>query len=525
MTGAEAQTHGSTVPARAMAPVTIASIGWLTLVALCIMLPSFLFGPGATHSHVYNFMWTRAFGAAIAHGDLYPRWLPDSFEGLGSATFYFYPPLAYWISGTFNALGVPVLQAINMAGLLLLLASGITMHVWLSARQTRPMLGAILYMVFPYHLLDFYVRGALAEFAAFVWLPLIALAIERLPHRRGVLLLAVSYGGLCISHLPMAMLTGLFLMAPMLGYRMWRDRGRDSSVILPALVGGALACGLAGFYLVPALTLQNHVSTVLLWSGGYRPSHWSVWAAQWTLLPCMGAVTIIFSLQARSTWTAIAVVTSVAALNLIPILWDMPPLDKAQFSWRALCIAEFAAITAVATCPPRLPLFALGIALLVPPYLHSGRISWGNMTQPVNYAAIARDMPEAPEYLPAGFDLSGITDDYRVAKLTAYRGLPRRDEIIVPRPGRVMLRRAAFPIWRVMHDGHAVPTAGPVISFQAQPGRYVIKRVTIWQETVGWCASLFAMLLLLLVARFGLPRSPRRAFAPAAFASALRYPA
>ena len=99
----------------------------------------------------------------------------------------------------------------------------IAMHAWLSARGTYPLLGAILYMLAPYHLYNFHVRGALAEFAALVWLPLIALGIERLPHRRGLLLLALSYGGLIITYLPLAVLTGVFLIGPLMLRRIWLE--------------------------------------------------------------------------------------------------------------------------------------------------------------------------------------------------------------------------------------------------------------------------------------------------------------
>jgi len=103
---------------------------WLAIfvVALTIMTPALVWGPGATDSGIYNFIWTRQFGEAMASGQFYPRWLPDSFEGLGSPTFYFYPPFAFWVSGALDALGFPTLQAINGAAALLLLGSGASMY-------------------------------------------------------------------------------------------------------------------------------------------------------------------------------------------------------------------------------------------------------------------------------------------------------------------------------------------------------------------------------------------------------------
>ncbi|MGV3771205.1 MAG: integral membrane-like protein [Sphingobium phenoxybenzoativorans] len=480
----------------------------LALAAVAAMLPSFLFGPGETHSASYNFVWIRQFGEAMAQGDLYPRWLPGSFEGLGSPAFYFYPPLVYWIAGGIDALGATTLQAINITGLTLIFLSGVTMHVWLRARGTRPLTGALLYMVLPYHLLDFYTRGALAELGAFIWLPLIALGISRLPERRGTVLLALSYGGLSITHLPVAMLTGLFLIAPLVVHRYWRDR----TILWPAAIAGALAIGLAPFYLLPALTLQDRISSALLWGGRYRPSTWTVGTMYFAIVPCIALATAVLSFATRSIWTGITLLACIAGLNLIPYLWDMPPLDKAQFPWRLMCIAEFAAITSLMAGRANIWIAGIGAALLMPPYIYAGAQAGVYMTRDVDYAQMARSMPDAVEYLPAGFPMSAVTEKDRLADLTPYRTLPRAMEMDVQQAGPASFRRFAFPIWRVTRDGHEVASTGPLISFQAQPGHYRLERVRIWQESAGAVVSLLAMAALALLAfgrRPGSARLPR----------------
>ncbi|MDO7833953.1 integral membrane-like protein [Sphingobium sp. HBC34] len=472
----------------------------LILWGVLLMLPAFLWGPGATHSHHYNILWTRHFADQMAAGHLYERWLPDSFERLGSPTFYFYPPFAYWISGGFRALGLPLLQAINLAGLTLLVGSGLAMHRWLTWRGTQPLLGAALYMIAPYHLYDIYVRGALAEAAAFVWLPLIALAIERLPERRGMRLLAVAYAGLLISHLPLAMLTGLFLIAPMIALRLWRD----ARILAPAALAGALAFALAAFYLLPALTLQSHVSTMMLWGQDYRATDWSVWTASFELFPCLAMGLILLAWPAaRSFWGVAAILTAMASIRLIPFLWDVPMLDKAQFPWRALCLAEFATVTAMMAVRPRPVLLAGAGILLLFPYAFGGLLTAAFLRKPIDYAAIARIAPDAPEYLPRGFDLSHVRAGDHWTDLSPWRALPRGDAILVSRPGPVMIGRAAFPIWRIELDGRVIPSAGPILHFDARrPGTYRIVRIRLWQEMAGMMISLATMLLTMLHWRF-----------------------
>ncbi|HEX7821823.1 MAG TPA: 6-pyruvoyl-tetrahydropterin synthase-related protein [Sphingobium sp.] len=472
---------------RALHPYAI-----LALVATFVMLPSVLFGPGETHSASYNFVWISQFGEAMAQGNLYPRWLPGSFEGLGSPTFYFYPPLVYWIAGGIHALGATTLQAINLAGLLLIFLSGVAMHIWLAARGSRAMLGAVLYMVLPYHLLDFYTRGALAELGAFIWLPLIALGIQRLPKRRGMILLALSYGGLSITHLPVAMLTGLFLIAPLVAHRFWQDR----TIFWPAVAGGALALMLAAFYLLPALTLQDRISSALLWGGRYRPSAWTIGTMYFAIVPCIAMAMAVLSFATRSIWTAITLLACIAGLNFIPHLWDLPPLDKAQFPWRLMCIAEFAAITSFASAQPRLWIAGIGAALLMPPYIYAGAMAGVYMTRDVDYRAMARELPDAVEYLPAGFPMSAVREKDRLADLRPYRSLPGGTDIDVTKAGPASFRRFLFPIWRVTRDGREVPVTGPVITVDAQPGRYRLERVMIWQEVAGMAISLAAALML-----------------------------
>jgi hypothetical protein len=433
----------------------------------------------------------------MAAGNLYERWLPGSFEGLGSPTFYFYPPFAYWISGGLRALGLPVQQAINATGLLLLIGSGLAMHRWLAFRGTRPLLGAALYMAAPYHLYDIYVRGALAEEMAFLWLPLLALAIDRLPDRRAVALLALSYAGLLISHLPVAMLSGILLIVPMLGARLVR---RDA-VLVPAAAAGTIAFALAAFFLLPALTLQDHVSIAMLWGPEYRPGDWSVWNASFELFPSLALGLILLAWPgARRFWGLLAILTALASVRLIPFLWDVPLLEKVQFPWRAFVIAEFATVTALVVCRPRRPLLAAAGVMLLFPYLFTGFLTAVFLRTPVDYARIERAGPDAPEYLPRGFDVSRVRPIDHWTDLSPWRALPRGDSLEVARAGPVTLGHAAFPIWRVTHNGRPIASSGPLIRFDAPaPGTYRIERIALWQERWGARISLAAALLLALL--------------------------
>ena len=475
-------------------------------VALLVSLPSLLFGPAATHSYLYNYIWGSQFGEAMASGNLYPRWLPDSFEGLGSPAFYFYPPLAYWLSGALNALGLPIFKAVDVAGMILLFLSGVTMHSWLAARGTRPVVGALIYMIAPYHLFDLTVRGALAEFCAYVMLPLVALGVQRLPDRRGVILLALAYGGMLLSHLPTALLTGVFLIAPMLLHKTLKR----PTVIPAGATAGLLAFALAAFYLLPALTLQDHISTNLLWADSYHASHWSIWNLNFHMFGFLCIALILLAWPARSFWSILAVVTALASIRLIPFIWDIQLLDRVQFPWRLFMIAEFATITAMVSYQPWRKAWTLGAGMILLPYVMVATASHQLLGEGFDPAIVARIMPDAPEYLPHDFDERLITPT-RWTDVSRWRTLPRGDTIRVDKAGTVTTGRMAFPIWRVTKDGAPIASTGPLIRFNAQPGIYRIERVRLWQERVGDLISIGAIVLLALgmirMKKAGAPRT------------------
>ena len=324
----------------------------VVLVAMLLMAPSLIWGPPVLDSGAFNYSWTQQFGEALARGEFYPRFLPGSYSGFGSPAFYFYPPIAFYVSGGLHTLGLSVEQAINGAALVAMLACRLTMSTWLRFKGLSPW-WALLYMAGPYHLTDWYYRAALAEFASYAWLPLIALAIEAQPRRWAMPLLAVSLAGLTMTHLPMAVLASVALIMPMV---LTRRR-----FIAAYAVAGTIGLGMSAIYLLPALTLQDRVSmAAVMWSGLYDASSWAPWGPQDTawiwplaLAPCA------LALGRRTFWSVLTLVGAAMALTLVPFVWDLPILRQVQFPWRLLALVEFSAVTAVAVHKPKSALAAI----------------------------------------------------------------------------------------------------------------------------------------------------------------------
>jgi hypothetical protein len=482
----------------------------LLALAIALMIPELVFGMSNTNSATYSIVWTKQYADAVANGQIYPRWLPDSFDRLGSPAFYFYPPFAYFVCGALSAAGLGAVKAVTAASACIFFASGVSMYAWLRWKGAPPLLGAILYMVAPYRVFDVYSRGAIAEHAAFIWFPLIALGIQALPRRWAAPTLAIALAGLVITHLPMALLALCLLVAPLAALRV-RDCPR---AIWPGAIAIAAGLGLAAFYLVPALTLQNYVKIQLLWTPLFRPSFWFIW--RWDPVANIDLVfqaaacvaLLVAAARPKSAWFWLAAISAAVAFGLLPIT-VLPGLSAIQFPWRALGLVVFFAASAIAAAPPRVLAAAVALCLVVPAYVdtsrHFARATLLGDRPPM--ARIVRDMPDAPEYLPRDLAVPGLTDDQNNPDFSAYANLPRGEVIEVTRPGRYAFGRFAFPIWRVTHDGADVPTDGPLLGFRATaPGEYRIERRVIWQEAVGAATSALALALLLAL---GLPAPAR----------------
>lgn len=193
----------------------------ILLAAVALMVPELALGLSLSDSFRYNLVWTEQFAALFRDGHLYPRWLPLSWHGLGSPTFYFYPPLFFWVTALIDAATgglLPAERFTPLGTLALLATSGAAMYAWLRAHAAeRPaLLGAFAYMAAPYHVYDIYGRGALAEASAYAAVPLIALGLKRLAEGRAryLPLLAAGYAALLLSHLPSALLVSVFLIPP-----------------------------------------------------------------------------------------------------------------------------------------------------------------------------------------------------------------------------------------------------------------------------------------------------------------------
>lgn len=338
-----------------------------------MLLPEFVAGPSTSDSLRYNIVWLDQWRELVADGNLYPRWMPRAWDGLGSPAFIFYPPLFFWIAVGFDQLTLRLLETgtlLSLTSAILLGASGLTMRHWLRAHvgAGTALLGALAYMLAPYHLYDIFARAALAETCAYAVLPLVLLGIKRASegNASALLALAVAYASLILSHLPVALLASVTLVP---AYALFVTRRVGALARLAA--AGLLGLGLAAIYLIPALTEGHTILAQALNTIFYRPENWFFWHSgvlsrpiMWIVFSaCLAAVLLAFAAaigadgegRARTLfWAASSLAIVLLIAGVPPAFWRLPPIAQVQFPWRLMVVLEFAVITCVALSAQRL---------------------------------------------------------------------------------------------------------------------------------------------------------------------------
>ncbi|MBW0144351.1 hypothetical protein [Sphingomicrobium clamense] len=369
----------------------------LVLVACAFVAPLFFLPLQSQQSWWNNVNWVDQFTDQLRAGHLYPRWLPDSHGGGGAPTFYFYAPLPFYVAAIPNALGLSNYWSVVATFGTGSVAMGSAMLLWLRGSR-RPLLGSLLFMLLPYTVIDFYLRAAIGEFVAIVFIPLLALALR---DRRPVLL-AISYAGLILSHLPLALLVSIFFVAPYGLMMIAKDRDR----LLPTALGLAAGLLLAGIYVVPALLLQKHILVGALFTNAhFTATEWLIGGSMVGYAPFS---TIIYAVMGFMGLSALLVarqqprwaIAAIAILALVTVgygIWSLPLIEKVQFPWRALPIAGFALATAFAHA--RAPLWAWASA--APLLVASATSTLLLERKPLPLSDFTQPHQDANEYLPA----------------------------------------------------------------------------------------------------------------------------
>lgn len=346
-------------------------IVFLTLLAIGIiyLLPLWRVSFYNSHdgeAHVARF---AAYYKAYLDGQFPPRWAGDLNFGYGSPVFIFYYPLPGTIASFLHGLGISLENAFKVIMTVSFILSFLVFYLWmlLLVKRKVAFFGALLYGFAPYHFLNLYVRGDVAEMMAFVFAPLSLFFIEK--YRQEQQLRNVAFGGIAYALLILSHnAVSLMFSAVLFGYCLLILKGRRILIGICAIF--ALGLGISAFFWMPAL-LEAKFTNAQLFIGDMYKDHfptigklvYSPWGfgpdvnKPGGLSPQIGpvhivvALTSIFILKKKIAlknvvffWFLTLAISIFMSVSLSNILWEnIFLLKQFEFPWRFTGLSSFAA--------------------------------------------------------------------------------------------------------------------------------------------------------------------------------------
>lgn len=231
----------------------------LFLVILISILPLLsLLHPGLpiTHDGQDHVARIANFYASLLEGNVIPRWANNLNWGYGHPILMFLYPMPSYLASVFHFLGLSLVDSVKAVFGFSYILSGLFMFLWLRnfLGKFPAMTGAIIYLYAPYRFVDLYVRGAIGEHVAFIFVPaicyfLLKLSLDGKFNFIYFMGFTLSTAGLILSHNAISLMFLPFIAVYIL-YLLYINKNKllfGTSVI--ALIYGFM---LSAFFWIPA---------------------------------------------------------------------------------------------------------------------------------------------------------------------------------------------------------------------------------------------------------------------------------
>lgn len=311
------------------------------------------------------------------------RWVSDLGYGYGYPIFNFYAPLSYYLGSFIQLVGIDALNATKIMMGIGVLLSGLFMY--LLAREfwgkIAGVTAAVFYVYAPFHAADIFVRGDVAEFWAYAFIPLSFFGLYKIYKTksdfRWVSVAALGFGGTILSHNLTALMVAPFIIGFSLFICWSYFKKKDKRIIYGVITALILGLGLSSFYFLPALQEQKYTNVISQIGGGadYK-DHFvclpQLWQSQWgfggsvpgcldgisfmvgkvhLILSAIGVLLIVFYFFIKKEKGRIKILALCAGgfiisvflmLSSSKLIWDhMPMMAYFQFPWRFLLLTAF----------------------------------------------------------------------------------------------------------------------------------------------------------------------------------------
>lgn len=325
---------------------------------------------------------------ALKDGMFPVRWSSDLGYSYGYPLFNFYDPLPYYIGGFLGVLGFNALFSTKILIILAIVLSGLSMY--LLSKEYFGKYGAVfsslLYIYAPYHALDTYVRGDLAELWAYAAIPSIFFGLLKLQKEfrwKYVAISSISFAGLITSHNLTAMFTLPFVFLFVL-FLVYTSKNKKLEIFKNISIALFIGLALSSFYALPAVFEMNYTNVISQIGGGadyknHFVCFYQLWASPWAyggsakgcidgLSFMVGKFHIVLSLVIFTFslilifWRKYAKKIGIERTNLLAMVffyfcflfsifftlniskpvWDLlKPMAFIQYPWRFLILAVF----------------------------------------------------------------------------------------------------------------------------------------------------------------------------------------
>ena len=410
------------------------------------------------------------------------------------------------------------------------------------------LVSGLFYMYASYHAVEIYVRGAVGEFWAYAFLPLMALGF----YKKNVLIGAAGFAGVVLSHNLTALMLVPFLIIIALLYCYIAYQRKNPLIIYHSSLIILLGLGISAFYWLPALLELGYTNVQSQVGGGadFRDHFvcWQqLWQSQWgfggSTTGCLdglsmkiGKLSIVVSfvafvlalwrwkkdqMRARSIVVAIGLLlfSIFLMLEISKPIWEgISAMAFIQYPWRFLVFASFFSsflAGALIWFANRSSKVSLGLALALLGVLFYTNV---RLFEPKTIGAKAVEdytsdyhtkwvtSAISDEYMPKDFakpksEVEIVERRVSVREVKVNKTQELVFETNEPEEKQVLVAIAPFPAWQVSIDGNIVSykNTDRGIAFTVPAGKHTIQIafVSTPTEKVVNGISLVSILILL----------------------------
>jgi uncharacterized membrane protein len=478
---------------------------------------------------------------AIKDGNFPPRWAKRLDYGLGQPTFVFTYTMPYYLMMIPMILNTGSIWAFKIIMGASFPFSAFFAYLWLCKhfRKVPAIIGGLIYTYVPYHMANVYVRGAIGETVAAMFLPLAFWGLDKVidqPNLVNSAMAALTMAAVILSH----PFYGLVFAAGWLFYILVRA-GKNVNTLkwaIIALAWGYIACS---FYIIPAwadknLTFLDRMGDYFLekqyfvtldriiyspWGfAGANESDkdpMSVQAGLVSLAFFMAWIlTAVFNKKARqeknySTGVYFAVISVISGFMMLSIslpIWKLlPMLQNLQFPWRMLFVVNIGTTFCAAAVLNQWDLLKIGILKkgliitgIILAIILTDRQYWNveryfpyedKTTTAIGYpGTLTMLLEETPKWHqrdqeanPHNF-IQNADVNTKAITLTSliWKTNYHKFEVVTDKAEYINDKTHYWPGWKVRVDGVEVPLLNPynklsqgLITFAVTPGKHIVE--------------------------------------------------